>query len=262
MSWQPKSLVPPPGYSYGPRYRPSWFHVLEGAVFILLGRPRSLARDALRAMTDAPLPPLIRGQDRVPETGGFVVAANHYERPGLWMAWPALLVSQLVQARTGGDVHWVVIQEWESLSVMGIPVPRAAVRMTFERAFRVYGLHAMAPPYATASARAASMRAMAEAVRRGQVIGLMPEGDAGPTPELLEPREGVGAFLLLLRAPIIPVGLYEEGGRLVAEVGAQFELHPPEAIDRADRDRWARDQVMCAIRNLLPQPLWGVYRPE
>jgi hypothetical protein len=118
----------------------------------------------------------------------------------------------------------------------------------------------MAPPYAPASARAASIRAVAEAVKAGQVVGLMPEGDVGPTPELLEAREGVGAFLLLLRAPIVPIGLYEEDDRLVAQVGRPFELQPPPEVEKGTRDRWARDQVMCAVRDLLPPPLWGVYQ--
>jgi 1-acyl-sn-glycerol-3-phosphate acyltransferase len=262
MTWQSKSGAPPPGYRYGPRYRPSWENVLRGIIYILLARPRSLAHDALWAMTDMPLPPRARGLDHVPEKPPFVVVTNHYERPGLWMAWPALYVAQLIQERTGRDTHWIAIEEWESFSLWGVPIPTVVTRAVFERTFRTYGILAMPSPRASMTARAGSLRSAAHQVKEGHIVGLMPEGDVGPTPELLEAREGVGAFLLLLAgagAPILPVGLYEEDEHLVAHFGAPFELAPPPELARADRDSWARQRVMHAIRDLLPRPLWGVY---
>ena len=132
--------------------------------------------------------------------------------------------------------------------------------MVFERAFRTYDLLAMPPPHAPAAPRAAAMRAAAAKSRAGRVIGLMPEGDVGPTPELLPAREGVGAFLLFLRAPVVPIGLHEEDGRFVVHVGEAYTLAPPHDIEKDDRDRWARTRVMLAIRDLLPDPLWGAYR--
>ena len=83
------------GYAYGSRYRPSWPTTLRALLYIVIGRRRSLARDAFYALRDAPRPPLVRGEDRIPASGPFVVCANHYERPGLWMAWQAVLVSGL-----------------------------------------------------------------------------------------------------------------------------------------------------------------------
>lgn len=265
MSWQPKSATPPPGYRYGPRYRIAREHIARALAYILLGRPRSLARDALLAIGVMPAPPLVRGGDNVPESGPFVVLANHYERPGLWMAWPAMYVGHLVRERTGQDTRWIVIEEWESFSLWGIDVPPSVVREVFQRAFRVYGILAMPAPYAPAARRAAAMRHAAGETKAGRILGLMPEGDVGPTPELLEAREGVGSFLLLLAASgarMLPVGLYEEDGRLVAHFGAPFHLDPPPEIAKADRDRWARHRVMLAVRDLLPEPLWGFYKKE
>lgn len=262
MSWSLKSPTPPAGYAYGPPYRPSWTSVVRGVIAILRGTPQSLARDALYAIADMPVPPMVRGLDRIPESGPLVVAANHYERPGLWMVWPALFLAHLVQERTGQDTHYVAIESWEGFRVGNIVVPRTAIRAVFERAFRVYGILAMAPPDAPAAARARSIRLAGTSIRNGAILGIMPEGDIGPTPELLQPPEGAGAFLRLLHAPILPVGLFEEAGHLVAHIGEPFRLDTAADVPKDDRDRQARQQVMEAIRDLVPEPLWGVYRRE
>lgn len=263
MSWQDKSAVPPPGYAYGCTYRPSRMNMLEAAYFIVRGRPRSLSTDAMRVLKHMPAPPLLRGLDNVPEAGPLVVVANHYERPGLWMAWPAVYLSTAMRQRTGQETHWIAIQEWETLSFGRIRIPTRVIRTVFERAFRTYGILAMPPPAAPAAARASAMREAVQLVKAGSVIGLMPEGTVGPTPELLDAREGAGSFLLLLAhagARIQPVGLYEEAGRLVAQFGAAVDLVGPSEVPKNRRDTWARGRVMCAIREQLPEPLWGVYR--
>jgi 1-acyl-sn-glycerol-3-phosphate acyltransferase len=251
------------GYDYGPRYRISLPLVFRGSAAIALGRQRSLARDALIVLGQMPMPPLVRGADRIPEDGKFVVVANHYERPGLWMAWPAILISHVVQTRTTLETHWIAIQEWEAFSLWGIQIPRRLIRVVFERAFSTYGIIAMPPTDAPAAARAGALRASAAEAKRGSILGLMPEGTVGSTPELLHAREGAGVFLLLLAATgvrILPAGLYEEHDRLVANFGDPFSLQVPAGVAREARDRWARDRVMNAIKELVPEPLWGVYR--
>ena len=263
VSWMQKSPTPPPGYRYGPNYRPSWANVLRGIYYIARGQPRSLAHDTLWAMANMPLPARVRGADLIPERGPFVVVANHYERPGLWMAWPAMFVAHVIQERTGQDIHWIAIEEWESFSLWRLPIPASLIRQVFQRTFNAYGILAMSPPDAPAAARARSMRIATQEIKEGGIIGLMPEGDVGPTPELLQAREGAGAFLLLLAAAgacILPVGLYEEEDHLITHVGPPFDLVPAREIPKDERDRWVRDRVMLSLRDLLPEPLWGVYR--
>ncbi|MGH2448114.1 MAG: 1-acyl-sn-glycerol-3-phosphate acyltransferase [Chloroflexota bacterium] len=236
----------------------------RGVAYIGLGKPRSFAHDALYALADFPVPPLVRGEDWIPASGPLVVTANHYERPGLWMTWPVLYLTHLVEERTGQDTHWVAIEEWETLSFHGIPVPRSLIRLLFSHTFATYGILAMPSPDAPAGERAAAIRAAARLVRHQHTIGLMPEGTVGPTPELLPARPGVGTFLLLLAAAgarILPVGLFEEDCHLVANIGQPFHLAVPPETPKDGRDTAARQRVMLAIRDLLPEPLWGAYRP-
>jgi 1-acyl-sn-glycerol-3-phosphate acyltransferase len=262
MTGTPGGTPPPAGYAYGPRYRLAPELILRGATAIARGRPRSLAQDASIVLHHMPVAPLVRGADRIPEDGAFVVVANHYERPGLWMAWPAIVISRVVQARTGRETHWIAIQEWEAFSLRGINIPRRLIRAVFERAFATYGIIAMPPPDSSAASRAHAMRVAAGQARRGEILGLMPEGTVGPIPVLLPAREGAGMFLLLLAAGntrILPVGLYEERSRLVVHVGEPFTLRVPSGVPKEARDRWAGERVMHAIRELLPEPLRGEY---
>src|SRR5579875_2555995 len=227
MSRAPKSAVPPTGYAYGPDYHPSRLNIARAIYYISRGRPRSLSRDAQYLLPDTPAPPLIVGADNVPERGALVLTANHYERPGLWMAWPALIAGVFTRERTGRDTHWVAIEEWESFSFHGIPIPPPVIRAAFARAFATYGILAMPAPNAPAAERAAAIRAATRPVRDDGIIGLMPEGTIGSTPELLPTPEGVGTFLLLLAAAgarILPTGLFEEDGRLVVRYGAILPL--------------------------------------
>jgi 1-acyl-sn-glycerol-3-phosphate acyltransferase len=253
---------PPAGYAYGPQYHLTPELILRGAAAIVLGRPRSLAHDASIVLHHMPVAPLVRGADRIPEDGAFVVVANHYERPGLWMAWPAIALSRVVQARTGRETHWIAIQEWESYSLFDINIPRRLIRAVFERAFATYGIIAMPPPDSPAASRAHAMRVAAGEAKRGEILGLMPEGTVGSTPALLPAREGAGTFMLLLatgNTRLLPVGLYEERGRLTVDIGEPFALRVPSDVPKDERDRWAGERVMRAIRELLPEPLWGEY---
>jgi hypothetical protein len=80
--------------------------------------------------------------------------------------------------------------------------------------------------------------------------------------ELIEPQPGTGAFLLALSrrgVPILPAGLFEEGGALSVRFGPPFSTAIPKGVEKGDHDRIAREQVMVRIGRLLPRHLWGVY---
>jgi hypothetical protein len=75
---------------------------------------------------------------------------------------------------------------------------------------------------------------------------------------------GVGSFLLSLSIrgiPLLPVGIFEEEGRLIASFGPLFSIQVARSAAKEERGHLASQQVMVAIGRLLPRDLWGVYAP-
>ena len=80
---------------------------------LILGRRRSFAAEGTRAMARLPLPPRIEGVEHIPTSGPFVLVANHYERPGLWMFWSTFVMSAAVTQRRPqrSEVRWLITAE-------------------------------------------------------------------------------------------------------------------------------------------------------
>jgi 1-acyl-sn-glycerol-3-phosphate acyltransferase len=136
-------------------------------------------------------------------------------------------------------------------------------RWLFGRAARVWGFLLMPPDARDLARRAAAVRMTLEEVRRlfaaGGALGIAPEGQGEDV--LVEPPTGAGRFLLRLAAdvPVVPVGICEEEGRLVARFGPAYRLEAwPEEDKRSEDDR-IRREVMSAIAMLLPQIARGPY---
>jgi 1-acyl-sn-glycerol-3-phosphate acyltransferase len=153
--------------------------------------------------------------------------------------------------------------EWHNfrLGPLPVPVPVWVFRWLFRRIARVYGLVIIPRAAERGVGRAAALRTILNALRDGEeAIGLFPEGMG--TGHLIEPMPGVGSFLLSLSnrgIPMLPVGIFEEGGRLIASFGPPFSIQVPRGVEKEERERLASQQVMVAIGRLLPRELWGVY---
>jgi 1-acyl-sn-glycerol-3-phosphate acyltransferase len=230
---------------------------------VLRGRTRDLAADVEATLMGARPQPQVLNDDHIPPEGPFVLVANHYERPGLKVFWGGMLVSHAVfQRRTAGrSLHWLMTSEWYNYRLGPIPVPVSVLRWLFRRIGRVYGLVIVPRAAERGVGRAAAVRTILDVVRgRGEAIGLFPE--AIGTGRLIRPAPGVGQFLLSLSSrgiPILPVGIFEEEGRLTAAFGPPFSIEVPSDVGKEERERRAAEQVMVSIGRLLPAELWGVY---
>jgi len=248
-----------PAESYPLRF----FLILRFVWATLWGRRRDLPADIAAALAAVRPPPQVRNDHYVPAEGPFVLALNHYERPGLKVFWSGCLASHAVAQRRARHkaVRWLMTSEWYNVRLGPIPVPVLLSRRLFRRLGRVYGLVIVPRATERGVGRAAAMRTTLNIVRgSSEPIGLFPE--AVGTGRLIQPPPGLGSFLLLLSShglPILPAGAFEEDGRLTISFGPPFHIDAPRKASRTEKEHLASQQVMVAIGRLLPQDLWGVY---
>jgi hypothetical protein len=213
---------------------------------------RSLTDDS-RTMIDAlSPPPLVYEVEHMPTNGPCLIVANHYERRGLWIAWPGAVISLEVGRRRLADpgVHWLVtggirlMQPWNR----GPEIPGS--RALFRAVARIYGMTAL--PLDGAGERAAALRSWLACIRSDSVVGLFPEGLRGSSAGLVAPDPEFGRLCAVVRAlhcPVLPVGIYENQDRLHIRFGEPFNL-PCKSPEQ---------YVMASIAQLLPLHLRGPY---
>lgn len=243
---------------------PLW--LWRSLTFSMLTRSlRSGAQDAMDVLAAWPEPPTVAGAAHIPTKGPMALIANHYQRRGMWIGFPAgLLAREIMHHRPDrASVHYGVIAD---LRIGERRVPGST--WAFGRVAAVWGLVPLPTAATDGSGRAAAIRTLLSLALPpprglGRPIGIFPEGSAGSTAGLRQALPGTGSLLLLLcrgGVPILPVAAWEAGGRLQARFGPPFSLHtPPAGLTGGELDHWARDQAMGRLAALLPSHLRGVY---
>jgi hypothetical protein len=230
-------------------------------LYLLLGRRRSFLKDSQTVMAANPYPRQVRGLENLPSEGPFVVVTNHYARRGLRTYHCAMFITTVIaeQRPLSPTIRWIITSEWYGYHFGPIPIPVWLIRWTFRRVGKVHGLLVMPRQASRAVGRAAVLRRIARIAQR-ESIGVTPE--AGGSGVLQAPLEGSGLFLQALSErglPLVPTGVWEEDGTLIASFGEPFALSVAKEGPRQDRDRQAREQVMVAVGRLLPPAYWGYY---
>ena len=169
--------------------------------------------------------PLIEGTENLPESPRFVLAANHYQRKGLWIMHPASVLTQAIRHHYGpGDppVRWMVTANWPPLklgplrfrSPGDILLPRVADALA---CYPVSFVRAN-PAYTARSLR----RILREAPALTRPLGIFPEGVAGTAGQITDPIPGVERLLSHLAKqglPVQPAAILEGEGRLIVRFG-------------------------------------------
>jgi hypothetical protein len=235
---------------------------------MLLGRRCSLGADAARLLRGYPT--AVYGLEHLPEGGPFLVVMNHYERPGMGVWWPSLIVSRSLLERLGvASPHWLITNRFYRFRYRGIRFPDRLVGWFLARVAARYGLILVARPRAHAAARSVALRKARRYLdaRDPQPVASTPEGEQGGGRKLAHavPTSGKAlAWLSRSTVPVVPVGVYEEpDGRLVARFGPPFTLAWPGLRSARAQQEELTAHVMGAIASQLPPDLRGPYgRPE
>lgn len=208
----------------------SWYGFFKAALF----------RPGIRLL----MRPRLVGTERVPATGGAIVAGNHLSG---WdtLVIPAMLPRQMTFPAKAelfvsrGPVSWVVSTFLRAVGIL--PMDRAGGR-----------------------ASASSMDTVLDALRAGQVVGIFPEGTRSPDGRLYKGKTGVARLALSSGVPVIPVGLANTRVPSLRRTDVRFG-DPLDFSAYAgagnDRDvlRHVTDEVMAAIQALSGQRYVDAY---
>ncbi len=196
--------------------------------------------------------PVMEGVENLPENPTFVLAANHYQRKGLWILFPAAILTQMIRQRYGpGDppVRWMVTANWPRVKVgpLSFPSPGDILLPRVADALACYPV-SFAGSNQAYTARSIR-RILRDAPRAGRPLGIFPEGVGGSAGVFSKPITGVERLLAHLAKsgmPLVPVCISEREGRLVFRVGRVVSAG--ELVEARD----AAELVMERIRGL-----WG-----
>ena len=250
-----------PAAAYYPSYRLKLLALAKILFSLLTGRGRDFssdARDLIKGFTPAPL---FNNLHTIPIDGSYLVTLNHYSRPGFLIFWAATALS----AALPKTPVWLMTSAWTDRTKGLDQVRTWLTRKLFARLARIYGFVATPPmpPIPEENAeRAPSIRKLDCRLRAHpkSILCLAPEGMDFPGGILGFPPDGTGKFILHVLENlkrILPVGVYEEDGKLILNFGDAYELDT-KALRVMD-DKEISILVMKKIAALLPARLRGAY---
>ena len=115
-----------------------------------------------------------------------------------------------------------------------------------------------------------ALQAQLEALRRGWIVAISPEGQRSRTGGLIQAKPGVAFLAYRTGVPILPMAFTNTAGigpalkrlrrtTVSIRIGEPFQLPPPGKADRKRQRQDAADLIMCRLALLLPPEYRGVY---
>ena len=214
----------------------------------------------LYRLLHAIIPPLLRliwrprvtGRERVPRTGGVLIASNHL----------SFVDSVVIPSTSPRPVRFLAKSDYFT----GAGVKGTLMRLWFQ------GLGMLPVDRDDPQAALDSLDTALEVLRRGEAFGIYPEGTRSRDGRLYRGRTGVAHLALTAGVPVVPVGL--KGTENLQPVGSNLprlvrvEVAFGEPIQVAGRfdgmalgkaRRLLTDEIMTAIQQLSGQVEAGVY---
>jgi hypothetical protein len=189
---------------------------------------RRFTEESVRVLQPAPE---VLGLDQLPVSPRFVLAANHYQRPGLWILHPCSVITVALQRHYELDdppIRWIVTANWPPWKLGGLTIPSPGDWLLPRVA---HALHCYPVSFAGTdpALTARSYRALLKDLDRP--LGLFPEGVHGTAFHEADPLPGVERLILLLAKknwPVVPCHITENEDRL--QVRFRETMQPAEIL--------------------------------
>lgn len=180
----------------------------------------------------------VLGLNNVPKSGAFIIAVNHLS--------------------------------WTDIPLVAMHIKRKVVYMSKEEYFhskltwlvRFLGSF----PVKRGEGDRQALRVAEEQLKKGNILGIFPEGTRSRTTSLAKAHAGMGLIALRSGVPIVPIAIWGSenalkklGTRITISYGEPLLLTPKgKKMTREDIDE-ATDKVMRKIAEMLPPEYRGVY---
>ena len=202
---------------------------------------RSFSRWVLENLTHM----VVTGEENIPPQGGCILATNHLSR----LDTPFLFI-----AIKRNDLFGLVTDKYRYN-------PLFALFVTVSNSIWIN----------REIADFQAIRAAVAGVKKGNLLGIAPEGTRSKNGQMLQAKNGVALLAEKARVPILPVGIWGTDSAMQAirsfrrptvhiTFGKTFML--PEII-RGDHEEMLNrntDEIMCRIAALLPEQYRGFYQ--
>ena len=189
--------------------------------------------------------PDVKGRENIPPHGSLILVSNHLNNgdpPALTHAMPRRVV-------------WMAKQELFDTPGVGL-------------LFRAFGLI----PVRRFEADLGALRKAQAALRRGQVLGMFPEGTRSPNAQLGDAEPGTALIALRSGAPVLPAAIWGTEHvklprdifartRLHIRFGQPFHLHQTKRATKEEIAA-ATSEIMRHIAELLPEQYRGGYQGQ
>ncbi|HET9777913.1 MAG TPA: lysophospholipid acyltransferase family protein [Propionibacteriaceae bacterium] len=196
--------------------------------------------------------PSISGADNIPASGPAILVSNHISAGDTFLL-PAMIKRRLtfpakIELFHGQGFRGRVLT-WFLKGVGQVPMDRSGGR-----------------------ASASSMESVLGVLRKGELLGIYPEGTRSPDGRVYKGKTGVARLVLQAGVPVVPVGMIDTQfvpsrffgiptmRRPKIRIGKQMDFSAYADAGK-DRDvlRWITDEIMNAVMELSGQEYVDVY---